>query len=265
MEKIFHYKDKNIRYIIEGEGNVVILLHGFTESLNIWDDYSVELTKTNKLLRIDLPGHGKSDCIGDVQTMEEMAELVNSICEAENLNQMIMIGHSMGGYVMLAFAEKYAEKLKGFGLFHSIAFADNEEQKNNRARAIEVIRNNHHGFLSAFIPELFAECNREKYKKEIEVLIETSRSMSEQSVISCMEGMRQREDKTHVLKEAKFPVLFIGGYEDVRVPIAKFKEQMLFPPESTALLMTETGHMGYIEQRDKTLEFIKKYIIECNK
>ena len=265
MEKYFDYHGKQIHYTASGNGNSLVLLHGFTESLDIWDDFTAELSKTNHVICIDLPGHGKSECIGDVQTMEEMADIIKLIMDEEQIAQTVIIGHSMGGYAAMAFAEKHKAMLKGLGLFHSTAFADSEDQRNNRLRSIEVIRNNHQGFLSAFIPDLFAACNREKYVEEINKLVEASRQMSEQSVIACMHGMAQRSDKTHVLADMDFPILFIGGYEDSRVPMDIFKSQMLYPKQSSALLLKDTGHMGYIEEAERTLNFIKKYMDECYK
>ena len=265
MEKQYDYKGKKTYYTIEGEGETVVLLHGFTESLDIWDKFAADLCKSRTVICIDLPGHGKSECIGDVQTMEEMADIVKLIVDEEKVTQLIIIGHSMGGYVATAFAEKYKPLLKGLGLFHSTAYADSEEQKKNRLRTIEVIKNNHHGFLSAFIPELFAACNRDKYKEEIDKLVEASRQMTEQSVISCMYGMAQRPDRIHVISNLDFPILFIGGFEDSRVPLNVFKSQMLTVNQSSALLLEKTGHMGYIEEEDRTLEFVKKYINDCYK
>ncbi|MFA5782798.1 MAG: alpha/beta hydrolase [Bacteroidales bacterium] len=260
MKTFIKYNSVNIHYKTEGKGDALVLLHGFTESLEIWDDFSAELSLFFKVICVDLPGHGSSDCIGESHTMELMADVVKTVLDEENMKECVMIGHSMGGYIALAFAEKHPAYMKGLGLFHSSALPDTPEGKANRTRAIEVIEKNHTEFVMNFIPDLFAPANRKPLEKEINVLVEKAQTMSKQAIIAAQRGMMERRDMQYVLKNADYPVLFIAGKQDTRVPYNKVLEQIVLPKDTTALLLHDIAHMGYLEARDKTIYAVKCFV-----
>ncbi|MCK9613546.1 MAG: alpha/beta hydrolase [Bacteroidales bacterium] len=260
MEDYCFYKNFKIHYTVKGQGNTVVLLHGFTESLNIWDDFSERLSISNKIVCIDLPGHGKSECIAPVHTMELMADCVKKVLDTLQVNKCFMIGHSMGGYVSLAYAGSWGHMLKGLGLFHSHAFADSPETIKNRMRTNNYIKSNHFNFLCEFISSLVAPENQKKYSEEIKKLIETSKQMSAEAVIAANSGMAERNDCTHILKGAAFPVLFIAGKKDTRVPFEKVLEQIAMPENCTALLLGGVAHMGYFEAKEETFDAIKTFV-----
>lgn len=263
MTKFYTKQGNKINYTIKGAGSPVVLLHGFTETLHIWDDFSKRLSESHRVICIDLPGHGQSDCISEIHSMELMADCVKQVLDSLEIKQMVLIGHSMGGYVSLAFAEKYTEMIKGLCLFHSTAFADTEETRNNRKRTNEFIKKNHFHFLCEFIPSLFTPENQEKYKPEIDKLISEAKKMSSQGVIAANTGMASRPDRTLVLKNAAFPVMFIAGKKDVRIPFNKVLEQIAMPNDCVALLMGDVAHMGYFEAREKTYYAIKTFAEGC--
>jgi pimeloyl-ACP methyl ester carboxylesterase len=256
------FKNVRIHYTVEGKPkhHTVVLLHGFTESLDIWDDFSAELSVDYKVICVDLPGHGKSAVVSKAHSMELMADVVKAILDKELVGESVMIGHSMGGYVALAFAEKYPAMIKGLGLFHSTAFPDTPESKANRAKAIEAIEKNHSGFIMNFIPDLFAPAFRESLKKEIAAMVEKAQTMTTDAIVAAQLGMMERGDKRGVLAKATFPVLFIAGKLDTRVPFEKVLEMTAIPKDSTALLLHDIAHMGYMEARDKTLYAVKCFV-----
>jgi len=254
------YKGTSLHYRIGGKGGTLLLLHGFTETQDIWNDFSSELSQEYRVVTVDLPGHGESGCIGEVHTMELMAECVKSVLDDAGITNCVMIGHSMGGYVTLSFAGKYPEMLKGLGLFHSSALADTDEAKVNRTKVIEFIRMNHTSFITTFIPDLFAPQNRECFKKEIEELVQAAKKMPPHSIIAAQEGMKDRTDRTDILKQATFPVLFIAGKLDSRIPFDKLMQQAALPDDAVILSMGDVAHMGYIESRDKTLFAVKCFL-----
>ncbi|MFC1732126.1 alpha/beta fold hydrolase [candidate division KSB1 bacterium] len=260
MENTFLFRNKNIHYRVEGKGDCIVLLHGFLESLHIWDYFITELCKTFQVICIDLPGHGKSECIEEVHTMKLMANVVLSVLNFLNVNQSVMIGHSMGGYVTLQFAEQYPEKLKGFGLFHSHAAADSEEAKKNRERTIDIIQKDHLGFISNFIPDLFAAENVQKYKGAIEILKKSAFQTPKEGIIAALKGMKERSSKINLLKNTSSPVLFIIGKEDKRIPIESIQEQIALPAHSETLILDKIGHMGYIEAQSVTLLTLKFFL-----
>ncbi|MCF6249246.1 MAG: alpha/beta hydrolase, partial [Desulfobacula sp.] len=139
-EKSIIFKKSVIAYRKKGKGTALVFLHGFLENKSMWKDYFEVLSQTHTVIGIDLPGHGKSEDIAYVHTMEEMAEAVKAVIKHENIRKHYLIGHSMGGYVSMAYAEKYSDALKGVVMFHSTASADTDEKKINRSRAVKVVK-----------------------------------------------------------------------------------------------------------------------------
>jgi pimeloyl-ACP methyl ester carboxylesterase len=212
------------------------------------------------VISVDLPGHGNSDCVADTHTMELMADILKAVLDKESVEECVIIGHSMGGYVTLAFAEKFPSMMKGLGLFHSSALPDTPDGKANRARAIEAIENNHTNFVMNFIPDLFAPNNRKPLEKEINRLIEKASTMSTRAINASQRGMMERQDKRDVLRNADYPVLFIAGKLDTRIPYDKVLEQITLPKDTIALLLHDIAHMGYLEAEEKTLYTIKCFV-----
>lgn len=260
MRNYFLYDNKKIYYRIEGDGKAIVLLHGFLETLHIWDEFSRELSKDFSVLTIDFPGHGDSENISEVHSVRLMTEIVAAALYVNNISECIMIGHSMGGYVTLDFADKYPTMLKGFGLFHSHALADSPEGKENRNRVIEAVKKNHKNFIVHFFPDLFATENVHFYRKEIEKLIHYADKMTKEAIIAASAGMRDRQDKMHVLKKSKVPVLFIFGRKDKKLPIDKALEQAALPYNSEILILGDAAHMGYIEDKNNSFLTIKTFV-----
>lgn len=264
MKKFTKYNHNNVCYQIEGNGKTIVLLHGFLENMDIWRRFSDSLSKKYQVLLIDMPGHGLSEIqSAESHSMELMADIVNDVLEKLDIHKCVMIGHSMGGYVTLAFAENYQDKLLGFGVFHSHAFADSTEAKINRGRAIQLIKENHKDFISAFIPDLFTKENQKKLSQEISFLQEASRSISKEAVIAALEGMRHRTEKEKLLQTTNLPVLFIIGKQDPRTPLDKMLPQIALPKHAEVLLLNDVAHMGYLEDFNNTLAFVNHFVEIC--
>jgi pimeloyl-ACP methyl ester carboxylesterase len=257
------FLERTVNFKVHGKGRCLVLLHGFIESLDIWGDFSIELSAEFKILAIDLPGHGGTEQFGDVHTMELMADTVKAVLEHLKIQECVMIGHSMGGYVTMEFASKYPEYLKGIGLFHSSVFADRPEAKQNRERTIEIIKSDKQGFIRNFIPDLFAPSNRTKYASEINGLKEGALTISKSSIIAALAGMKERKDHQRTISILDVPVLFIAGKEDQRIPISKVIEMISLPKHCDILILSNVGHMGYIEAKDETLEKCRYFARKC--
>src|SRR5687768_2773898 len=162
------YSDLPVRQAGTGKGRALVLIHGFPENLEIWNEFSETLSKNFRVIAIDLPGFGKTPSIGYIHTMELMAECVKSVMDQLGYRKYVLCGHSMGGYVALAFAELFPKNVAGISLFHSNASADSEEKKKDRTRAMEVVKNDPKHYVSELVNKLFAEPNKEVFKKEIE-------------------------------------------------------------------------------------------------
>jgi len=257
------YKNSTISYQSEGKGQNLILLHGFLENRNIWNKFSERLSKKYRVIAIDLPGHGKSDMQSDVHTMELMAESVRAVLHYLAIDKAVFVGHSMGGYMALAFADLFPEMIEGLGIFHSHALADTTEGKINRGRAIQVVKDNHKSFISMFIPDLFTKENQVKYTEEIKNLQEQARSISKESVIASLEGMRHRTDKTNVLSKLDVPICFIIGKQDPRTTLDIMLPLISIPKHVEVLMLNDVAHMGYIEDFETTVSFIDGFVSRC--
>src|ERR1051326_356905 len=153
------FRNVKVRFSDKGKGRAIVLLHGFLESLEIFNGLSDKLSKSFRVISIDLPGHGQTPSLGYIHTMELMAECVKSVLDFSGIRKYVVIGHSMGGYVALAFAEKFPQHIAGLCLFHSTAMPDSEEKKKDRDRAAEVVMHDHTQYVTDLIPKLFAKEN----------------------------------------------------------------------------------------------------------
>lgn len=263
MEKFISHFGKKIHYRISGNGNTLVLLHGYLESIAMWKAHQEALSTSFQVISIDLPGHGLTDYFAKTHGMTLMADIVYQVLTAENIEECVMIGHSMGGYVSLAFADKYPQLLKGFGLFHSHATDDDAQTKLNRERTIDLINLDKGHYIYHFIPTLYAPANEPKFAKEIEGQITIANAMTKENVIAAMAGMKERNSSLDVLIDAKVPVLFILGKQDSRIPLEKALAQASLPTTSQLLILGESGHMGWIEEPKKTIQAIKGFLELC--
>ena len=264
--RLITYKNKSIHYSVFGKGSAVVLVHGFGEDGNVWNELIKELQKNFLIIVPDLPGSGKSEMLDRDISIEDHAEVIKTILDKElskvsptggDLEGAVMIGHSMGGYITLAFAEKYPELLKAFGLFHSSAFADDEEKKQTRRKAIDFIKaNGSYAFLRTSIPNLFAG---KQHLKEMEDLIEEGKKFRPEALIQYYHAMINRPDRTEVLKIFKKPVLFIIGEKDNAVPLQASLQQCHFPSVAHVHIL-DTGHMGMIEESSRSLSAIEFFL-----
>ena len=174
--KHFTYKGENISYGISGKDSAVVLLHGFGEDSDVWH-YQVDFLKDHfRIIVPDIPGSGASPLNEQLTTIEDYSEAIKAILDNENITQAVLIGHSMGGYIALALAQKYPHLLKAFGLFHSTAFPDSEEKKQARLKSIEFIKlNGAYSFIKTSTPGLFSEEFKINHAKIVEALIERNK------------------------------------------------------------------------------------------
>ncbi|HSN62236.1 MAG TPA: alpha/beta hydrolase [Ferruginibacter sp.] len=253
MEKKLVFKNASLHYHVIGAGNVVVLLHGFGEDSSIWDELAAAISKNYLLIIPDIAGSGKSDLLtGNEIGMEEYAESIAAILQEENIKQCTMVGHSMGGYITLAFAEKYPQMLQAFGLFHSSAYADDETKKETRNKAIAFIKENGtQAFLKTSIPGLFMDA--EKSKADINALLEKGKQFKPEALIQYYQAMIRRPDRIEVLKSFTKPVLFMLGTYDKAVLLEHGLQQSHLTSISYIHILSNSGHMGMMEEPEKSL------------
>ncbi|WP_292950126.1 alpha/beta hydrolase [Olleya sp. UBA1516] len=251
---ILTYKGISIAYSVSGQGKTVTLLHGFLENSTMWKDTVTVLEKTHQVITIDLLGHGKTECLGYVHTMEDFANAINVVLIHLNITSTTLIGHSLGGYVALAFAEIKPELIKGLCLMNSTPFADSEERILLRNRAIKVAKSNYENLVSMSISNLFFEDNRLRFEKEIEHIKTEALKTPLQSYVATQEGMKIRIDRTAILENLNCKKLIIAGKND---PILS-KSDVLHLEQLNGITITilDGGHMSHIENKEEFLQEI---------
>jgi len=268
QEKEITHKHKKIFYRSIGEGPIVVLLHGVPFDGNLWT-HQFNAFPGYKLIIPDLPGSGRSELIEEM-SMEGMAECVKDIIVHETASlffksgephSVIVIGHSMGGYITLALVEKYPEMLIGFGLFHSTAYADSDERKEGRKKTIELIHEKGiEAFVKNSVPNLFSPYTKEHNPGLIKEQIANARNFSGETIVKYQTAMLQRKDRTEALKTATVPVLFILGKYDTAVPLKDGLEQGSLADLNYFHILENTGHVGMKEETIETNTILSNYL-----
>lgn len=257
MSLFYNYKNIKVHYTSTGKGSAVILLHGFLENISMWNEIIPELSKKNRVISIDLLGHGLTENLGYVHTMDEQALMVRTLLKNLNIRKVTLIGHSMGGYIALAFADLFLRNTKGVCLLNSTAYSDSIEKKKNRDRAINAVKQNYKSFIRIAIPLLFSTENRALLKKEITTVISEALKTSKQGVIASLEGMKIRDDKTHILQNESIKKLLILGEND---PVLNFKTHIKqIKNTNTEWHKLMQGHMSHIEATVDVISSLKKF------
>jgi pimeloyl-ACP methyl ester carboxylesterase len=262
VEKIILYQDKKIFYRSAGNGDPVMLVHGFGEDGNVWDKQVEHFKNKYHLIVPDLPGSGESEMIDDM-SMDGIAEVLHTIIHGENIDKCTVIGHSMGGYITLALVERYWNHVNAFGLFHSSAFADTEEKKATRKKGIEFIKQ--HGafeFLKTATPNLFSPNSKEQTPNSINDFIESLKGFTSKALISYYEAMMSRPERSSILKKTTNPVLFVAGEHDNAVPLNDILKQCHLPEKSYFHVLKNSGHMGMIEEAQNANRILEEFLLE---
>jgi pimeloyl-ACP methyl ester carboxylesterase len=257
------YHGANLRYSELGKGNPVVLIHGYLESLEIWNGFAEKLAKKYRVISVDLPGHGQSGIYSSINTMAVMADAVKSIMDHLSIGRAVIIGHSMGGYVTLALADIFPEMIVGFCLFHSHALPDSEDKKLNRDRETLLVKEGKKSqFINLNIQNAFAPDHHESFSKQIDRAREIAEGTSDEGIIRALEGMKARPDRRDVLKNSVEPVMIIAGGKDFYIPSNVYEEHFTLARKTSVLVLENSGHMGFIEEQEKSLEGVLKFLDE---
>lgn len=255
---ILEYKDIPIFYQDQGQGEVLVLLHGFLETSFMWTHIVPEIENTHRVITIDLLGHGQTGCLGYVHTMEMMAEAVVFVLGHLNIKNAFFVGHSMGGYVALAFAEAYPDRVAGLCLMNSTPFADSPERQFNRDRAIKAVKYNHKNFIGMSIANLFDPDTKMQFVEEIELIKLEAMKLPVQGIVAALEGMKIRKDRSIVLKQMTHPKIVILGKKDPVLEYDSLNAQLT--ALGIEIIDFSGGHMSYIENYEELTYKIKRFI-----
>lgn len=239
----------------------VVLLHGYLESLLVWEEFIPLLYKKVRVVTLDLPGHGISVVQGDTHTMEFLADTVAAGVRALGITRCTVVGHSMGGYVALALCERHPELLDGLVLLSSTPYADSPEKAENRRREIALVQAGRKELLSRVAPAAgFAEENRARMADEIEDLTEQVFVTEDEGIVALLNGMITRKDRSEVLRTTKVPVLFILGRKDNYIPVETAEKMVAEHPEARVAWLENSGHMGFLEEPEATAAALLDFV-----
>ena len=266
--KNINFNGSTIFYRVMGNGRPVLLIHGFGEDGEVWKKQWSFLQEHFTLIVPDLPGSGQSEMQAD-RSIEGLAAAMKHVINAEllSLNHpategICVIGHSMGGYITLAMAEQYPALIKAFGLFHSSAFADDDQRKATRLKSISFIeKNGAYEFFKTSVPALFAsgQDSTQPLTPEIQSLIATGNHFSPQALILYQQAMSNRPDRMELLKNFTGPVLFIIGEKDKAIPFEQSMQQCYVPAQSHITILRNSAHMGMWEETGKANTAIQDF------
>jgi pimeloyl-ACP methyl ester carboxylesterase len=264
VDKKLRYLNKEFHYYEYGSGKPLVLVHGFAEDAGIWNNQIDFLQKKFRLFIPDLPGCGSSAYNEQLSTIEDFAEIIRTILDNEQINETVLIGHSMGGYISLAFAAKYGKLLLGLGLFHSTAYPDSEDKKTLRRKSIDFIKE--HGeeeFIKSNLPNSFSADFKANHPTVVSELVRKYSNLTPESLISFSKAMMVRPDRRALLKELNKPIMFIIGEEDVILPLQESLAQTHISDLAFIHLLKNTGHMGMIEHPALTGNWVGDFTEAC--
>jgi pimeloyl-ACP methyl ester carboxylesterase len=264
MEKFITAAGIPVRIATQGDTlpaeNAVLLLHGYMESLEVWDSLSRLLGKHRYTLMLDLPGHGLSGTHPDVNTMALMADVLNDTCRQLGIQKVCVVGHSMGGYVALALAKTYPALVEKLCLMHSTPNPDSPEKQLQRDREIALLAAGKKELLvTQSLPLIFAEDNESKHYEAIASLEANALLADDAGIAACLRGMQQREDMNDFLASFSKPLLFVFGKKDRHIAWEVAQGLIQRFPQAQALVLENSGHAGFIEEEENVLEGILKF------
>ena len=261
MQDFIFYKNTKISFSTKGKGATIVLLHGFLENATMWNSVADSLFKNNRIVCIDLLGHGQTECLGYVHTMELMADVVEAVLNHLKIRKSIFVGHSLGGYVALAFAEKNPDNVKGLCLMNSTTRADDANRIDLRNRAVEAVKTDYKNLVRLSIANLFRPKNRILFKKEIKEVKAEALNTPLQGYIAAQEGMKIRNDREVLLHFSPYKKMLILGRRD---PVLDYND-LLDQVRNTEVAVVEfpDGHMSHIENKDELIRALKGFVKSC--
>ncbi len=229
----------------------------------MWFPYAEPLAKDYRVICVDLPGYGESPLKKTELSLEEVADQLASWFHSEGLDKAVVIGHSLGGYVALALAERHPHLIQGLGLFHSMALADDAESKHKRDKALLFLKKHPVAkFIEPFIPSLFYDQRKTELQEEITNSTRIGLQTPLNTIIAYTLAMRERKDRFEVWKNLPCHCLFIGGVNDMRIPVPVCEQHIEERQLTDGYIMPETAHMGMFERPSETLQMIKDYLLK---
>ncbi len=254
------YEHGKVKYSDLGKGNAIVLLHGYLETGEVWNPLEKLLAANHRVISIDLPGHGGSEVAGEPHTVEYMAGAVRAVIKDAGEKKVLLAGHSLGGYVTLAFAEKYPELLSGYVLLHSHPYADSPEAITKRKREIFVVRAGKKDVMyPANISMMFAEQNLTKMPEALARSKKIASQNSAEGIIAMLNAMMARPSRISLVESGALPLLWILGRHDLYFSPEKALGEIKIPGNARVVILENSGHLGFVEEPDLVTELINEF------
>ncbi len=261
MNYYIHYNGGKIYYSDTGEGEIIVLLHGYLETSDIWSGIAGKLAKKFRIISVDLPGHGLSKVYSESHTMEFMAGAVKVLLENLNIKKVFLTGHSLGGYVALAFLELYPGMLNGYCLFHSHPFADKPENIEKREREIKIVRAAKKYLLyPENISQMYASVNLDKFREQLQRSKDIASTIRDEGIIAVLNGMMNRPSRLKFMEEGKVPCLWILGKMDNYISSEEVQAKVRLPANAKVVILENSGHIGFIEEEDLAVKILTDFV-----
>lgn len=253
-----------LHFFEKGQGPALLFLHGFCESGEMWRYFADSLSTQYRILCPDLPGFGDSPMTSPITSLEEVALQLEEWLDALQIQNPIVMGHSLGGYVALALLDRMGDRIQAIGLLHSTAFADDLEKKKMRNRTLTFLKKHRVSkFVASFVPQLFPEHRRIELADELASAIEDGKRSSLEGLLAYTIAMRDRVDRLAVLQEFVGPKLLLAGTLDSSVKIDSSRaQQSVF---THYIELEGVGHLGMVEEKVRTLEVVQNFVREVLK
>ena len=261
MGNYFRYKKGKIHFYDKGEGDTIVLVHGYLESAEIWNSLAAKLSEKFRIISVDLPGHGFSDIYGKSNSMEFMAGVIKELLDQLGIGKVFLTGHSLGGYVALAFLELYPERLTGYCLFHSHPFADFPEAIEKRKREIKIVTAGKKDLMYPDnVTRMFADENLNKFSEALLQSREIASRISAAGIIGVLKGMIKRPSRLLFMEEGRVPCLWVLGLMDNYIPCDAIQKKINLPANAEVVILKNSGHLGFIEEEERSVEVLTDFV-----
>lgn len=234
------------------QSSTICLIHGHGVDASIWDGIYANFALDRSVLRPDFSK------LTNLTTIEEYADELYAQLQAATTGKVVLVGHSMGGYMALAFAEKYPDRVAGLVLYHSTATADDEAKQQARQQAIASLETEGTApFITKQLPKMVAPA----YPPErTEALISRFLTLPADALVAGMKAIAGRPDRTAVLRQAQFSVLLVLGRDDQLIPYDKTAQLTDLSPHIRLATVEQAGHLSMVEQPNESIRTIRSFV-----
>lgn len=240
---------------------VLLLLHGYLETLYVWQDFLTKLPPNIRIISIDLPGHGLSGTHQTENSLEFCADVISDVLKICDVKSCYIMGHSMGGYIAIECVKKYPDLFTGLVLMHSTPYPDSAEKIKDRDREIALIKQAKLPAIAKMgIPKMFAPENQRKFDEKIFEIVELTETHDPEGIVASIKGLKSRPDNLPTLLSTKTPILMFFGANDYHLTNEKAESLIRSLPAAKSILLPNSGHNGFLEEPEVVAEELIKFM-----